>query len=130
MQFSSVILAALMGSAAMAAPIAEPDRNMMVAGASWTMQTFTRTCNSADTSCKYNYTINPHDVAATPCSYTVTAASKASRASYNNVKCGNFVISSNWSGQFGDGKGFQTLAVVRNRYVPPVEASVFQVILC
>ena len=107
--YSSILYAA---SLSLAMPTPEPARLMTATGSVWTMQSFKRACDVDDTSCAYSFSVNLNDgQAATPCSYDVTG-SPASTASYNNVVCGPFVISSSWSGQFGPGNGFQTLAVV------------------
>lgn len=37
--------------------------------------------------------------------------SPANRESYTSIRCGKFTVSSAWSGQFGAGNGFTTLAV-------------------
>lgn len=119
MHFSTIFLTALAAiPSSLAAPAPVADISMMSAAApQWTIKSFVRTCNAANTSCKYSYSIDTHSgAAATPCTYTV-GGNPASRASYNNVKCGTFTISSNWSGQFGAGNGFQTLAVVQGRTI-------------
>ena len=93
----------------------------MASGPQWTIRSFKRTCNSADTSCGYVYGIDTHAAPVTQCSYTVTgnpaAGNPTSRASYNNVKCGSYTISSNWSGQFGPCNGFQTLAITNGKVI-------------
>lgn len=98
--------------------LATPTEISMMADASpqWTIQSFKRTCNSADTSCGYSYSINTHLAAAIPCSYTATG-SPASQASYGNIRCGVYTISSSWSDQFGSGNGFQTLAVTDGKLI-------------
>ncbi|KAL8676300.1 MAG: hypothetical protein Q9186_007172, partial [Xanthomendoza sp. 1 TL-2023] len=117
MQFSTVFLAALTAIRALSAPAPATEVSMMAAAApQWTIKSFVRTCNATNTSCKYSCTIDTHVGAATPCTYTVTG-NPAARASYNNVQCGAFTISSNWSGQFGPNNGFQTLAVVKGRTI-------------
>ena len=120
MHLFSTLLVAILGSTVIAAPITEPALDISAAATQWTLQAFTRTCNAADTSCKYSFTINPRDSTLTICSYLIHASKQASHASYSNIKCGKFVISSSWSGQFGPGNGFQTLGVVRNRYAFPL----------
>ncbi|MCJ1321721.1 hypothetical protein MMC15_007066 [Xylographa vitiligo] len=108
MQFSPLWLAAL-ASIAAAAPL-EP----RVSSSSWTMEAFTRTCPNAG-SCKYAYSIYD-GTTTTPCSYTIKVAN-ASTASYGPETCGAFTITSSWSGQFGPGNGFQTLAVKGEGYI-------------
>lgn len=116
MQFSTLLIAAMAVLPAMSAPAATEVSMMAAAAPQWTIQSFVRTCNTANTSCKYSYTIDTHVGAATPCTYTVTG-NPAARTSYNNKKCGAFTISSNWSGQFGAGNGFQTLAAVKGKTI-------------
>ncbi|KAL2021730.1 hypothetical protein VTK56DRAFT_6673 [Thermocarpiscus australiensis] len=76
----------------------------------WTVKSFTRTCNDADTSCTVSFGIDTHTAPVTNCQYTVTGA-PASRTSTNGITCGPYTISSAWSGQFGDGNGFTTWSV-------------------
>jgi hypothetical protein len=113
MQFTTAFLAILAtAGTSMAAPAPAADVSMMATGSTWTMQSFKRVCSQ--TSCTYSYAINANDGSkATACSYKVSG-NPAARASYGNVKCGAYTISSSWSGQFGEGNGFQTLAVVKN----------------
>ncbi|CZT14809.1 uncharacterized protein RCC_00758 [Ramularia collo-cygni] len=116
MQFTTTFLAVLAtAGSALAAPAPAADVSMMAAGSTWTMQNFKRACASG--TCNYSFAINTNDgSAATACAYKVTG-NPASRASYQNVKCGAFTIGSNWSGQFGEGNGFQTLSVVRGKQI-------------
>ncbi|KXT04175.1 hypothetical protein AC578_54 [Pseudocercospora eumusae] len=115
MQFTTIVALLAAAGSSLAAPAPVADKSMMAAGASWTMQDFKRTCGGGV--CTYDYKINTNDgSAATACTYKVNG-NPATRASYNNVKCGAFTISSNWSGQFGEGNGFQTLAVVKGKQI-------------
>ena len=115
MQFPALLVAAFAALPALSAPTTAV--SMMAATApEWTIESFVRTCNTANTSCKHSYKIDTHTSAATPCSYTATG-SPASQASYNNVKCGAYTVSSNWSGQFGAGNGFQTLAITDGKVI-------------
>ncbi|KAL6718708.1 hypothetical protein ACLMJK_002942 [Lecanora helva] len=112
MQLPLLLAAATAITSSLAAPAG---KSMMAADTpQWTIESFKRTCDSSDTSCDYSYSINTHTADAVPCSYTVTG-SPASQASYNNIQCGAFTVSSNWSGQFGPGNGFQTLAIVNEQ---------------
>ncbi|KAL8997616.1 MAG: hypothetical protein Q9169_003163 [Polycauliona sp. 2 TL-2023] len=117
MHFSTIFLAAVGAMPVFSAPAPANAVSMMAAAApQWTIKSFVRTCNAANTSCKYSYSIDTHAGAPTLCTYTVTG-NPAARTSYNNVKCGAYTISSNWSGQFGPNQGFQTLAVVTGRTI-------------
>jgi len=72
----------------------------------WTITNFTRTCNAPDTTCSYIFGINNNDkTPVTKCLDTVKGTT-ASRAS-TRAMCGNYTVSSNWSGQFGEGKGMK-----------------------
>lgn len=104
MQFTSTLLAAILATAALAAPLE-------TRASSWTMQKFTRTCTGTST-CHYTYSINLNDGSkATSCAYDVKSGSASAQDTSYAVTCGAFVISSGWSGQFGPGNGFSTLAV-------------------
>ncbi|KAK4108888.1 hypothetical protein N656DRAFT_716888 [Canariomyces notabilis] len=83
----------------------------MAAVPQWTIKSFTRTCNAADTSCTVSFGIDTQTAPVTNCSYNVTGA-PASRASTNSITCGPYTISSAWSGQFGPENGFTTWSVV------------------
>lgn len=108
MHLNALLLTGLAAALTAAAPL---EKSMMASSTpQWTIESFKRTCNDANTSCDYSYSIDTHTAAPTPCSYTVTG-NPAARASYNNVQCGPYTVSSSWSGQFGEGNGFQTLAV-------------------
>lgn len=120
MQFTTTTILALaaLTTSALSAPTSAV--SMMATGTTWTIQSFKRTCTAASStaanSCTYSYSINTHVGTATPCSYKVSG-SPAERASYTNLKCGTFAVSSSWSGQFGEGNGFQTLAVVKGSQI-------------
>lgn len=118
MQFTTAFLAILATASstlAVPTPEANADVSMMASAQTWTMQSFKRTCGGGV--CTYDYSVNLNDgSAATHCNYQVKG-SPATRASYQNVKCGAFTIGSNWSGQFGDGNGFQTLSVVKGQQI-------------
>ncbi|KAI8625941.1 hypothetical protein F5Y19DRAFT_448471 [Xylariaceae sp. FL1651] len=107
MQFTTTVIAAILSaSTVFAAPAAIPN---------WTMQGLKRVCNAADTSCTWSFGINTNTGAAvTPCSFVVTGAPASQSNSNGNQACGTFSVSSGWSGQFGPGNGFTTLAVYNN----------------
>ncbi|KFX94897.1 hypothetical protein V490_04099 [Pseudogymnoascus sp. VKM F-3557] len=115
MQLTTMLLGAVVAAGIIAAPAPAPAdaKSMMANVAQWTIEGMVRTCNAADTSCKWSFNIATHTANPTPCQYTVTGK-PASHASTNGVHCGGFTISSGWSGQFGPGNGFTTLAVVDN----------------
>lgn len=74
-----------------------------------------RTCNNDDSSCAWSFTINAGG-AKQACSYNVKKDGKtpASRSPQKGVNCGDYTVTSGWSGQFGPGNGFTTLSVVNN----------------
>ena len=113
MQFTQLLLATTLfaSSAVLAAPVA--GKSMMAAVPEWTIQSMKRVCNDEDTSCDWSFGIYPGSGNATACAFTVTATD-ASEANGGPATCGDYTVTSGWSGQFGDGNGFTTLAVVDN----------------
>ncbi|KAK4164055.1 hypothetical protein QBC43DRAFT_318643 [Cladorrhinum sp. PSN259] len=120
MHFTTTTILGLAGlaSTALAAPALDARAEVvsaMAAGPEWTIGSFKRTCNAADTSCTVSFTLpNIDDGGLTGfgCTYIVEAAAPASRAPVNGKTCGPYTISSSWSGQFGEGQGFTTWAIV------------------
>ncbi|KAI1433425.1 surface protein 1 [Xylaria sp. CBS 124048] len=86
------------------------------ASTEWTVNSLSRTCDTADDACKWTFGINTNQtgVAATPCTYTVKAAGTkpASQTNGGPETCGAYTITSGWSGQFGPGQGFTVLSIV------------------
>ncbi|KAJ5682055.1 uncharacterized protein N7477_001995 [Penicillium maclennaniae] len=114
MQLTQILLstALLASSAVMAAPTAA--KSMMAAGPQWTIENMKRTCNGANTKCTWTFGIEVGTDAATSCTYVVQATD-ASQANGGPVTCGDYTITSGWSGQFGPGNGFTTLSVVNGQ---------------
>ncbi|KAH6988907.1 hypothetical protein BKA56DRAFT_574840 [Ilyonectria sp. MPI-CAGE-AT-0026] len=110
MKFTASLVALLSATGALAAPAAGAV-SMMAAGNQWTIQSLNRVCNAADTTCTWNFKIFPGSGTATACKYVVSGAG-ASTKNGGPTKCGNFQITSGWSGQFGPGNGFTTMSVV------------------
>ncbi|OTA54908.1 hypothetical protein K449DRAFT_426025 [Hypoxylon sp. EC38] len=118
MQLSTSLLTNLLLSAStitisLAAPLSMAAPN----AAEWTIESLSRTCDDADTTCVWSFGVNTGEpgVAVTSVSnYTVNATSSApaSRAVGGPQKFGNFTVTSTWSGQFGEGQGFTTLSVI------------------
>ena len=98
-------------SSALAAPVEAEAVSARAAPPAWIIQSFKRSCNSADTECSVSFSVNTQLSAPTSCSYGVKGA-QASRKSVDNVSCGPYTISSGWNGSFGEGRGFTTWAVV------------------
>ena len=115
MHASTVLLSLLSAAGAIAAP-ASNAVSAMAAVPQWTIKSYTRTCDSADTSCKVAFSVDTKVAGATvqACSFTLkkTGSTPASQASIDNVTCGVYKLSSGWSGQFGPNNGFTTLSVV------------------
>lgn len=102
MQFSKTFLAAIMATAVSAAPAAEPD---------WTIRGLNRQCDGSK-SCTWKFTIDTTK-SKTDCKYMVlsSGSTPASQANGGPLSCGDYVITSGWSGQFGPNNGFTTFAV-------------------
>ncbi len=118
MKFSATILAAVLSATAFAAPAPELEVrqtaavNMMVTAApQWTIEKMKRVCASG--TCTWTFNIDNHATAITPCTFKVKGAPATQTDSSGNV-CGGYTVSTGWSGQFGAGNGFTTLAVVDN----------------
>ncbi|TAQ85044.1 hypothetical protein B7494_g6628 [Chlorociboria aeruginascens] len=78
-------LAALVGSALSTPVIVERDQP------SWTLQSFTRTCNDAVNTCQYAFGVNKNDKSPTiSCAYTIngTKDTSARVTDYHEVSCG------------------------------------------
>jgi hypothetical protein len=112
MKFSSILVT--LAAAVSAAPtLNERDDAITVSAttAQWTIESFKRTCNSADTSCDIGFTILPSSNIRTACAYTITG-SPASRATLNGFNCAQYTLTSKWDGQFGPGNGFTVWSLV------------------
>ncbi|KAI0131318.1 hypothetical protein F4814DRAFT_445457 [Daldinia grandis] len=110
MQISALLSIVAFSAATLAQPL-----SMAANAAQWTITGLSRSCDSADKSCDWNFGIS-NGAGATAVKYTVKAAGStpASRSSGGPVTVGDFTITSGWSGQFGDDKGFTTFSVVNN----------------
>ncbi|KAI1073799.1 small secreted protein [Whalleya microplaca] len=112
MQFTTTILAAILSATALAAPTPAAEvKSAMADVPQWTIEGLKRVCDQADTSCTWSFGIDTHLAPTTACSFTVTG-SPASRTGSSGHVCGDYTVSSGWSGQFGEGNGFTTLSVV------------------
>jgi len=110
MQFTTAILAALAAATSLAAPAELVSR----ADPQWTIVGLKRVCDAADTSCTWSFKIDTHLATATACSFT-TKGKPASQAAGTGANCGSYTVTSGWSGQFGAGNGFTTLAIKDNK---------------
>lgn len=121
MQFTTAALTAVLATIAAArpAPDATSDLSavsMMVASSTWTIQSMKRSCDSADTSCAWSFKINTGS-AATDCAFTVKGSPASQTDQKSAVKCGDFSLTTGWSGQFGAGNGFTTMAVNNGKQI-------------
>ena len=113
----SIVASILSATSAFAAPAPEVETvSMMAATPQWTIQSLRRNCNAANTECNWLFGIKPGTGAtkSISCPYTVKAKNAAT-ANGGPFKCGDYTVTSGWSGQFGAGKGFTTLSVVNNK---------------
>ena len=117
MQLLKTFLATILATTALAAPRPASETKSMLAGDNlWTVKDFTRWCSDDNVFCSYSFSIDLNDGSApTSCDYDVRATSTATaaEASVRGIKCGAFVLQSNWSDQFGPGKGFTTWGIVK-----------------
>ncbi|KAI1649656.1 uncharacterized protein F4817DRAFT_331063 [Daldinia loculata] len=88
---------------------------MAANAAQWTITGLSRAVDAADTSSDWTFGID-NGAGTTAVKYTVKAAGStpATRSPGGPVTVGDFTITSGWSGQFGDDKGFTTFSVVDN----------------
>ncbi|PSR77925.1 hypothetical protein BD289DRAFT_334265, partial [Coniella lustricola] len=84
--------------------------SMMADVHQWTITSLKRVCNADSTSCTWTFGIN-NGTGTTPCTEVVTG-SPATQTNGGPATCGVYAVTSGWSGQFGAGNGFTTLAVV------------------
>ncbi len=117
MQFSTITAVSILSALAAAAPAATVV-SKAADGAQWTIQSFQRICNTVPaTQCNWTFTINTNDGSpTTACAFSTFAqgSTPADQAPETGASCGGYTVSSGWSGQFGPGNGFTTLAVVNN----------------
>ncbi|KAH8676112.1 hypothetical protein BX600DRAFT_508291 [Xylariales sp. PMI_506] len=113
MHFTTAALTTLFASAVFAAPAeqVEPRKNW----ARWTIECLSRTCDEHDTVCTWDFTIDTHGRhEPTACSFSVYGHPASETDLTDAACCGDFSVTTGWSGQFGEGNGFTTLAVVNN----------------
>lgn len=113
MQITQVLLSTLLAASAVVAAPAETSKSMMAASPQWTIRDLKRVCNKDDTSCTWNFGIQVGTAATKSCTYVVKGKT-ASERNGGPSNCGDYTITSGWSGQFGPDAGFTTLSVVNN----------------
>ncbi|EMR66811.1 hypothetical protein MGN70_010861 [Eutypa lata] len=112
MQFSSAFITAILSATALATPVpAAESKSMMAAAPEWTIAGLKRTCNAADDSCAWTFSVNTHLAAATPCSFTVKGKG-ASKTNISGQKCGPYTVGTGYDGKTFPGNGFTVLSVV------------------
>lgn len=119
MQLTSLLTLAAAASAA-ALPsrrAAEADAKSMMADApEWTIQSLKRNCKGDDSRCVFEFYVDTHakDVEPTWCKFAIDAeeGGAASQTDGPAQECGNFTVTSGWSGQFGPDQGFTVLSIV------------------
>ncbi|KEY71716.1 hypothetical protein S7711_02945 [Stachybotrys chartarum IBT 7711] len=112
MQLTNVFFATLLAATSAVAAPTPADVSMMAAAPEWIIKDLKRICNSADTQCTWTFAINPQNAKATDCTYVVKGTKASQALAAGPVTCGNYQVTSGWSGQFGPGNGFTTLSVV------------------
>lgn len=112
----TALFTTLMATAAHAAPASDlSSRQVSVENpGDWAVTYFKRKCNTANTKCTISCGIIANDGSPeAKCRYLITG-NPASQASYGNVLCGPYAVSSGWSGQFGEGNGYTTLSMSKD----------------
>lgn len=117
MQFTAALLTSTLAGLTLASPVPRDITTQSAAAdTEWALRNVTRQCDDAETMCAWNFGIDTstNGSAVTLCPYMVSATptANATAAPGGPVACGVFTVTSSWSGQFGDGTGFTTFAVV------------------
>lgn len=114
MQLTNTLVASLVAASAAVAAPAPGEVSMMAAVPKWTIENMKRVCDKADKLCTWTFGINTHQGPTTACKHAVQATNGvgASRSNGGPLTCGRYTVTSGWSGQFGEGRGFTTLSVV------------------
>lgn len=112
MQFTTFLLSALLSACSLAAPLESRAEavSMMAQATTWTITGAKRVIDAADTTATWTFGIN-NGQTTTACTEVVTG-SPASQSKGGPATCGQYTVTSDWSGQFGPGNGFTTFAVV------------------
>ncbi|TPX15865.1 uncharacterized protein E0L32_000199 [Thyridium curvatum] len=121
MQIFSLVLAAfaLVISSVLSAPLPSPNPEVQVVSMlatvpQWTIKSMKRSCNGNFTRCIWFFSIDTQAGAPVQCRLNVVGTTKvpATQTAINGARCGGYVVSTGWSGQFGPGNGFTTLSIV------------------
>lgn len=113
MHFTTATISALFASLALAAPAPAPAEAVsMMASTEWTIESLKRTVNADDTVSTWQFSIDTHAAAPTACTFTVSGSPSSQTGLSTPAVCGDFQVTTGWSGQFGADQGFTTLSVV------------------
>ncbi len=117
MRFAAVTLVSILVAIGAASPDeVDPDvKSMKAPVREWTIHALSRKCNEDDTCCHWSFWINANNsTKPTYCAYDVLGVDHkpGSESPGTGADCGDYRVTSGWSGQFGPEKGFTTLSVV------------------
>lgn len=93
MHFTNLLVSSLLSASALAAPSQVRARavSMMAAAETWAIEGLQRTCDAADTTCTWSFSVN-NGTGTTPCTEVVTG-SPASQTNGGPATCGVRVLS-------------------------------------
>ena len=112
MQFAKSYVVAILASTHSAAA-SSSSKSMTAFNEQWTVEGMTRNCDGNGT-CTWAFAIDTHQAPVTSCVMVVHGL-PATHFPGGPIACGDFTITSGWSGQFEPEHGFTTLAVVENQ---------------
>ncbi|KAG6006901.1 hypothetical protein E4U21_006620 [Claviceps maximensis] len=118
MHFTQTVFAAILAAtSALAAPAAMEQSMMATDVPAWTFEGVTRSCTGNDDMCVTKFAINNKISERTYVTFVATRYGDvgASRNIGVAQTYADFTVTSGWSGQFGEGNGFTTFAVVDNK---------------
>ncbi|KAI1341136.1 small secreted protein [Xylariaceae sp. FL0016] len=106
MQLHSTLIAALLSTTALAAPTV---KSAIAKRSQWHIQNMTHACDPTDKSCEWDFDLDTGAEAVAHCTIAVNA-SPVRQPDFTLEPCKQFTVSAGWSGQFGPGNGFTTVA--------------------
>ncbi|KAK5994797.1 hypothetical protein PT974_03181 [Cladobotryum mycophilum] len=116
MQLTKALFATILAATSAAAAPTQTEVSMMVDVPQWTIEGVRRVCTDYDHVCTWTLGVNTHTAPTVWITHVVKSAGKASEANGGPTNCGDFTVTSGWSGQFGPGNGFTTFSVVDNKH--------------
>ncbi|KAI1820697.1 hypothetical protein F4861DRAFT_542690 [Xylaria intraflava] len=120
MQFTTAAITAILSaSAVFAAPASVATTTAAPAATTtpaaipdWTFQDVRRICDEPDDTCTWFFQLNQNTGSfIAGCTFVVKGSPASQGSTTTPAKCSRFSVSAGWSGQFGPGNGFTTLAV-------------------